>query len=326
MERYLIIHFSLIDQYLVYPTKVNSSMNHNIGQRDSIKKRSDRESQKLKRDNYDVNKRRSYSKGLYPQNTFTSPQNKQKEEIDIRKIAEYILHLSLLVFETQLYSSSAVSAACILSARHIAHKDPVWSDELSHKTGYSLSKIAKLANLLLKNYNILQIGGDSVNTSQAIYIQPCKFPGQKILVSHNSPIKTQNEAKNIDTDEIVPFQEDTIETRKPFKDLRKSYKNHNELLKHHDVNLMKLYSTNSSKKVSNREAQSIYSYKNQRNTQSSRLIEEQRILKNSSLIERARTSFKNGINGFLQNTGNFMNHVKKEMAQEDFSFSYPFKR
>ena len=47
---------------------------------------------------------------------------------------------------------------------------------------------------------------------------------------------------------------------------------------------------------------------------------------NSSLIERARTSFKNGINGFLQNTGNLMNHVKKEMAQEDFSFSYPFKR
>lgn len=124
-------------------------------------------------------KKRSYSRAAKGSSPLASSHENAQNE-DIRKTAEFLLNLSLLVFETQDYAGSAVAAGCILASRHINHQNPVWNEDLTNKTGYSISKVAKIANILLKNYNVLQIGGSTVPSEQAFYPQPVKFNGELI--------------------------------------------------------------------------------------------------------------------------------------------------
>ena len=54
--------------------------------------------------------RRSYSRGFMSPGTFIATP-KRNQPANVKRIAEYILDLSLLVFELQEYSSSIVAAS-----------------------------------------------------------------------------------------------------------------------------------------------------------------------------------------------------------------------
>lgn len=45
-----------------------------------------------------------------------------------------------------------------------------------------------------------------------------------------------------------------------------------------------------------------------------------------SFVQKASNSFKQGIKGFLESTGNILKQVQQDMAQEDFSLSNAFKK
>lgn len=176
---------------------------------------------------------------------------------------------------------------------------------------------------MLKNYNVLQIGKLSIASSQAMYSQPANFNGELISVA-----KTSQGVRNLPTEQALEYKKSNLKYTKPFKQLRKSYVDQNNINKLRDPN-----------KIDNPE---VHSVKNSLENQSERhhfqskdknypqkykkdTIREPQTQKNS-LIQRAKSSLQRGISGFLQNTGQIINHVKNEMAQEDFSFGYAFRK
>lgn len=80
------------------------------------------------------------------------------EVVKLRELSEYILQLTLLIFETQSYSSSVIASSCILCARHILKLDPLWTEDLERITRYSLPQLLKCANAILSHFNNLKVG------------------------------------------------------------------------------------------------------------------------------------------------------------------------
>lgn len=273
-------------------------------------------------DRYGYEKRRSYSRWALD-STNLSASLWQSSNVDIRRTAEFMLNLSWLIFELQDYSSSSVAAACILSARHINHQNPVWNDDLTYKTGYSIWKISKIANILLKNYNILQIGKLSLPSSQVLYAQPAHFNGELISAAKSSEV-----GRNLPTEQALHFKKTSLQYTKPFKQLRKSYVDQNDIHKLKDPNKIddpEVHSVRHS--MEGQRDRHHFSNKDKKyyNKYNKSMVKEPMTQKNS-LIQRAKSSLQRGISGFLQNTGEIISHVKNEMAQEDFSFGYAFRK
>jgi hypothetical protein len=190
-------------------------------------------------------RKRSDSKGYPSRNTFSSTLIEPKPS-NIKQVSEYLVKLSLLVFEAQNYTSSTVAVACVLAARHINHKNPLWSDDLTTSTGYSLPKIMKIANILLSNYNMLTIGDQSVRTSQTIGVQPHPFDG--ILIKDIE----SNESKNLPKIVNLPFEEsrkinaESVSSKSSLDLLKESYRERNAVVNSVNNSLNKVYTTNTS--------------------------------------------------------------------------------
>jgi hypothetical protein len=275
--------------------------------------------------NQNKDNKRSESSVKTSRNTFSSTLNEPNIS-NIKQISEYLIKLSLLVFKAQNYPSSCVAVSWILAARHISRTNPLWPENIAIITGYSLSKIIKIANLILSNYNMLEIGSLSIRTSQSIGIQPHAFDGELIkdFEPNDSTIENLLESLYIPPEMHKKWDGDKNSNKLSFKELKKSYQDHNAIFSTVDKNLKKLYSTNTSNS-------SIKKQIKRNNTNSDGLRNAKvQILgsssSNLSIIQKASTTFKKGINGFLHNTGNILKQVTKDISQEDFSFVNAFKK
>ena len=99
----------------------------------------------------------------------------------LEKLSEYILELSLLIFELQKFSASVVTSAWILSARKIMKIQPLWNKNLEKMTNYSYDSLIKCSNIILSNYNNLKIGN-------AIYTVEKSFRPHLVKYEH-SPLE-----------------------------------------------------------------------------------------------------------------------------------------
>lgn len=93
----------------------------------------------------------------------------------LEKLSEYILELSLLIFELQNNSASMVASAWILSARKIMNVNPLWSRELEEMTNYSYKSLLKWANIILSNYNNLKLGSIVLSVEKSFQPQIIKY-------------------------------------------------------------------------------------------------------------------------------------------------------
>lgn len=289
----------------------------------NIKRIKPGESANLKNRNKDH--KRSETNVKTTRNTFSSTMNEPRLS-NIKQISEYLIKLSLLVFKAQNYPSSCVAVSWILAARHISHKNPLWPENIAIITGYSLSKIVKIANLLLSNYNMLEIGNLSIRTSQSIGVQPHAFDGELIKDFEPNDSTVENILETMYLPPVLhkTWNEDKGSSKLSFKELKKSYQDHNAIFSTVDKNLKKFYSTNTSNSSIKKQIK-----RNNTNSDSLKNAKVQILGSSSSnltIMQKASTTLKKGINGFLENTGNILKQVTKDISEEDFSFVNAFKK
>ena len=120
----------------------------------------------------------------------------------LEAICEYLQSLSTLIGELQSFTASKVAAAWVLSARKIMNIRPLWNKNMENtsdsvsinwKIKYSYLDLVKLVNLLLSNYNILTIDGQSFQTETVLGPQPKKFlfDSKRDLLSEEEIIASQ---------------------------------------------------------------------------------------------------------------------------------------
>lgn len=107
----------------------------------------------------------------------------------LNKICEYLLGLSLLVFELQDFPSSKVAAASVMASRKILKIHPIWSSDLEKKTKYTDLDLLKCMNLLLSNYSELKIGRVKKNTEEIFGKIPHPYEHNKQEHFFDSEIK-----------------------------------------------------------------------------------------------------------------------------------------
>jgi hypothetical protein len=190
-------------------------------------------------------RKRSESKGYPSRSTFSSTLIEPKPS-NIKQVSEYLIKLSLLVFEAQNYTSSMVAVACVLAARHINHENPLWPDNLTLSTGYSLPKVMKIANLLLSNYNMLTIGDQSVRTSQTIGVQPHPFDGILIKDIESNESKYFPKIVNLPFEESRKINAESVSSKSSLDLLKESYRERNAVVNSVNNSLNKVYTTNTS--------------------------------------------------------------------------------
>lgn len=265
-----------------------------------------------------------------PINTFIKSRT---ELMKLRELSEYLLQLSLLIFEIQSYSSSVVASSWILWARHILKWDPIWTEDWGRITRYSLSHLIKCANTILSNFNNLKVGKITWSVYNMLGEQPWEFDGSLIAFTEKATL-----VKDINTESTrLPEQATVIyETGSPL--LKKTLKDRKytqwERINNHRPKLQPKYSSKTNNSNLNTSVCSVShstSYKKpssrkKSSTAASTLSSIGRPPKHVSIVQKASKSFKHGLDMFIQNTGNIWKQVKQEMAQEDFAFSNAFKQ
>lgn len=100
----------------------------------------------------------SDNRSLNFQNTNAAKSPRASSSSRVERLSEYLLELTLLIFELQNFSASMVASAWILWAKHILKLNPIWSKDLEELTGYSYESLIKWSNIILSNYNNVKIG------------------------------------------------------------------------------------------------------------------------------------------------------------------------
>ena len=92
----------------------------------------------------------------------------------LRELALHFVELGQLVYRTQEFAPTVVASACVLAARKKARVQPLWNDTLRDLTQHSYEELLDCMNLLLLNFETLNLGKRTVPTEELLGESPLK--------------------------------------------------------------------------------------------------------------------------------------------------------
>lgn len=241
----------------------------------------------------------------------------------------------MLIFETQKYKASVVAAACVLAARHIGNKRPLWNEKYQKITSFTFNDLLKCANSILSNFNILKIGSASTRVIQVFGPQPFEFDGI-LIEAQIEDIQINVSANTIDLPEQETTMYSQVSPRQKMPPKSRKYTEGEKSSRQRDNTSTSLgsyrpllYASNqtvcATKPIGARKKSKKGLMKDV-SIHTLRMSSQDKRPHHLSMMQRASNSFKKGLNNFIENTGNILKQVKNDMAQEDFSLSHAFTK